>query len=77
MSSDEDEHPPKQLLRPLTQPDSSHLTLSSHRMTSNTVVPTKKPYQITFSSQEEENNYTRNLLDNRSTFNGDPYIFPT
>lgn len=70
MSTD-DESPPKQLLKPLTQFQPPLYSSSSTSMASNVLTLEKKPYQITFSSREDEKEYTRKLLSNCSTFNGD------
>ncbi|CAF4281422.1 unnamed protein product [Rotaria sp. Silwood2] len=71
MSSDDDEHPPKELLQPLThfQPPQSNFT--SSYMTTQEYSTIKKPYQITFSSRDEEIKYTQKLLENCTTYNGD------
>ncbi|CAF5148997.1 unnamed protein product, partial [Rotaria sp. Silwood1] len=71
MSSDDDESPPKQLLEPLTHFQPPPSFSSSTSMATNVPTPVKKPYQISFSSREDEIEYTRKLLDNCSTFNGD------
>jgi hypothetical protein len=72
MSSDEDERPPNQLLQPLSyfQPPQSNLTCSS--MATQEPFTSKKPYQITFSTRDEEIQYTQKLMENCATYNGDP-----
>ena len=71
MSSDDDERPPQQLLKPVT-----HFQLPSSQMASS-VMPThesaagKKPYQIVFSTRDEEIQYTEKLMDHCTTCNGD------
>ena len=72
MSSDDDESPPKQLLEPLTPFQPQSFSSSSTIMATNVFAPAKKPYRITFPSREDEIEYTRKLLNNCSTFAGDP-----
>jgi hypothetical protein len=72
MSSDDEDSPPKELLQPLTQFQPPSSFSSSTSMATNTPIPVKKPYQITFPSRDEEIQYTRNLLNKCSIFNGDP-----
>ncbi|CAF4741643.1 unnamed protein product, partial [Rotaria sp. Silwood2] len=71
MSSDDDEHSPKELLQPLThfQPPQSNFT--SSYMTTQEYSTIKIPCQITFSSRGEEIKYTQKLLENCTTYNGD------
>ena len=77
MSSDDDESPPKQLLKPHTHFQLPSSFSSSTFMASIVLPPAKKPYQITFSSRDDEQDYTRKLWDNCSTFNGDSEQLPT
>jgi hypothetical protein len=74
MPSDDDDvdDPPKDLLEPITHFQPPPSFSPSTVMTSNVPGTVKKPYQITFPSREKEKEYTRHLLDNCSTFNGDP-----
>ncbi|CAF3337884.1 unnamed protein product [Rotaria socialis] len=72
MASDDDERPPKELLQPLTQLQAPQSNLASSTMIIQTASTIKKPYQITFSSRDEEIKYTQKLLDNCTLYNGDP-----
>ncbi|CAF3483595.1 unnamed protein product [Rotaria socialis] len=70
MPSDDDERPPKELLQPLTQFQAPQSNLASSPMITQTASAVKKPYQITFSSRDEEIKYTQKLLDNCTLYNG-------
>ncbi|CAM4773836.1 unnamed protein product [Rotaria magnacalcarata] len=70
MSSDDEEHPPKELLQPLTQSQPPQSTVTSSSMRTPDYSTVKKPYQITFSSRDEEIKYTEKLLDNCTLYNG-------
>ena len=72
MASDDDERPPKELLQPLTQFQAPQSNLASSPMITQTASTIKKPYQITFSSRDEEIKYTQKLLDNCILYNGHP-----
>ncbi|CAF1043289.1 unnamed protein product [Rotaria magnacalcarata] len=72
MASDNDERPPKELLQPLTQFQAPQSNLASSPMITQTASTIKKPYQITFSSRDEEMKYTQKLLDNCTLYNGHP-----
>ncbi|CAF1685925.1 unnamed protein product, partial [Adineta ricciae] len=72
MSASDDESPPKQLLEPLTRfipPPTSSSLIS---MVTTIPATTKKPSQITFTSRDEEIEYTRKLLQYCSVFNAYP-----
>jgi hypothetical protein len=72
MSSDDDEHPPNQLLQPLSHFQPPQTTVISPAMATQESSTSRKPYQITFSSREDERQYTKKLKENCATFNGDP-----
>ena len=70
--SSEDEHPSKQLLQPV-----SHFELPNYNLRSSPVMnqapsTTKKPYQITFATRDDEIQYIQRLTENCTTYNGDP-----
>lgn len=71
MSSD-DEHPPKELLRPILSVRTPLSSTTSSSMAAQQSSMAKKPYQITFPSRDEEIQYTRKIMENCSTFDGDP-----
>ena len=71
MSSD-DEHPPKELLRPILSVRTPLSSTTSSSMAAQQSSTAKKPYQITFPSRDEEIQYTRKIMENCSTFDGDP-----
>jgi hypothetical protein len=71
MSSDDDEHPPKKLLQPISHFQPPQTTVISTSMATQESSSLRKPYQITFSSREEEIRYTNKLKENCTTFNGD------
>ena len=75
--SSEDEHPPKQLLQPV-----SHFELPNYNLTSSLVAnqdpsTTRKPYQITFATRDDEIQYIQRLMENCTTYNGDPVQLTT
>ncbi|CAF3466202.1 unnamed protein product [Rotaria socialis] len=72
MASDDDKRPLKELLQPFTQVQAPQSNLASSPMIIQTASTIKKPYQITFSSRDEEIKYTQKLLDNCTLYNGDP-----
>jgi Retrotransposon gag protein len=73
MSSDEEERPPTQLLQPLV-----HFENPTKNVTSTSVMPgqrstvTRKPYQITFATRDEEVRYIEELMNNCTTYDGNP-----
>ena len=71
MSSDDDERPPRKLLQPLSHFPPPLTTVISTLMATQESSTSRKPYQITFSSREEEIRYTNTLKENCATYNGD------
>ena len=72
-----DEHPSKQLLQPV-----SHFELPNYNLTSSLVAnqdpsTTRKPYQITFATRDDEIQYIQRLMENCTTYNGDPVQLTT
>ncbi len=72
MSGDEDEHPPKQLLQPLSHFQPPQTNVLSTSMATQESSTSRKPYQISFSSREEEIRYTNKLKENCTIYDGDP-----
>jgi hypothetical protein len=72
MSSDEDERPPNQLLQPLSYFQLPQSNLISSSMGIQERSTSSKPYQLTFSTREEEIQYTLKLMRNCARYNGDP-----
>jgi hypothetical protein len=72
MSSDDDERPPQQLLKPGTHFQLSSSQMASSRMSTHESATPRKPYQIIFSTRDEEIQYTEKLMDNCATYDGTP-----
>ena len=72
MSSDEDERPPKTLLQPLSHFQPRQFNLTSSSMAAQETSTSEKPYQITFSTREDEIQYTQKLMANCATYDGNP-----
>ena len=71
MSSD-DEHPPKQLLHPISSFLPTTSTLAPTSMASQESSLSKTPYRITFPTREAEILYTQKLLASCGTYDGTP-----
>jgi len=74
MSSD-DEHPPKQLLQPLSSFQASSVPVDHDPIASKGSSSTRAPYQITFPTRESEIKYLQKLMTNCSTYDGTPDQF--
>lgn len=74
MSSDDDEHPPKEPLQPVSHFQKSQNSAKSSVMANQDSTNPRQPYQIKFSSREEEIRYTNKLKENCATYNGDPEL---
>ena len=74
MSSD-DEHPPKELLRPISSWQASLVPADPDSMASKVSSSTRSPCQITFPNRESEIQYLQKFRNTCSTFDGTPDQF--
>jgi Retrotransposon gag protein len=72
MSSDDDEYPPRQLLQPITHFELPPSQMASSSLSTRESSTTKKPYQITFATRDEEVQYIQKLMENCATYDGTP-----
>ena len=70
--SSEDEHPPKKLLQPVSHFELPNYNLRSPPVMNQAPSTTKKPYQITFATRDDEIQYIQRLMENCTAYNGDP-----